>query len=231
MKTDAAKFWYLKKIDMFEHLSEDEMEALGGMTQVQDIPEGEPIYFPGDKADTVYMLKKGRVRLSKTSPEGKTITLAILEEGDIFGELSLAGEETRNTRAETLTSSFMCAASKEQFLNFLDENDDLKFEITKLIGDRRREVESRIGELIFRDSRSRVAYILNDLFQNHTESDEGDQHPEIAFSHEDISDLTGLTRPTTSSILKDFETDGLIELNRKRIRLDDPVKLKQKAEQ
>lgn len=221
MSTEAGKMWYLKQIDLFDKLSSEEMDKLADMTHVQDVPENQPIYFPGDTADTVFMLKKGRVRISRQSPDGDSITLALLEPGEVFGEMALADEGERTTRAETMTNAFICAASRDKFIEVVKQNPDLNLEITKMMGERRRKIETRINNLIFKDAKSRVAYILVDLFEEHAEDDQTGKKPKIGMTHEEIAKLSGLTRPTTTNILNDFQKDGLIDLGRGTVTLED----------
>lgn len=226
----VAKLWYLKKVDLFSHLEEEEMEKLGDMTRMEEVSSNQPIYFPGDASDTVYILKKGRVRISRSTPDGRRITLALLEAGEIFGELALAGEEERNTKAEAVEDSFICAASKDTFLDFISEHPDISLRITQIIGDRRREIESKIEQLIFRNASGRLSFVLLDLFENHREESNGEAEPQIKFSHQEIADLAGLTRPTTTNLLNEFQERGLIELGRKKIILKDYAGLKRAAE-
>jgi len=225
----AGKMWYLKKINLFETLDDEIMEKLGEITHVQDVPEGQPIYFPGDTADTIFMLKKGRVRLSRSGQDGRNITLTILEPGDVFGEMALTGEQERDTRAETMSNAFICSAPREKFLEVVRDNPELNMKITGMIGDRKRNIEARIQNLIFRDSGNRVAYVLHDLFENHSETNDHTE-PAIDFTHEQIADLAGLTRPTTTNILNDLQNDGIIELSRKEITLKEPNRLSSRAE-
>lgn len=222
MTDEAGKMWYLKKINLFEQLDDEIMDELGDITHVQDVPENQPIYFPGDNADTIFMLKKGRVRLSRMSPEGNSITLTILEPGDVFGEMALTEEGERKTRAETLSNAFICSSPRERFLEILRKNPELNLRVSQVIGDRRREIEARVENLIFKNSTERVVFILQDLFENHST---GEAPPEIEFTHEQIANLAGLTRPTTSNVLSELEEKGVIGLGRGCVRLVDPAGL------
>lgn len=230
MTSDAVKMWYLKEIDLFSNLDEDEMEKLGNMTHAEDLEAHQTIYFPGDTSDTVFMLKRGRVRISQFGPEGQDHTLAILGPGSIFGEMTLAGEETRQTRAETLEESFICAAARERFLEFLKDHPEINFRITKMFGDRRREIESKVGQLIFQDASGQLSWVLMDLFEKFDESDANGDPPTIHFSHEELASLVGLTRPTVTGLLNTFQEEGLIDLGHRSITLEDEVGLKNKTE-
>lgn len=226
MSSSAGKLWYLKKIDVFAEMSQEDVEAFSDLTHIEDVPAGEPLYFPGDTSDTIFMLKKGRVRISRTNPDGKRITLAILEPGEIFGEMALTGEEERKTRAETLETSFMCAISRERFLGFLEDHPALNFRITRLMGERRRQIEEKIDQLLFRPAPARLALVLQDLFENHAENDGEDGAPEIHFSHQDLADLAGLTRPTATTLLNELEDEGVVEIGRRQLVLKDPAGLR-----
>ncbi|MFB6355853.1 MAG: Crp/Fnr family transcriptional regulator [bacterium] len=225
----VAKLWYLKKIDILNELPQDKIEKVSNMTRMDEVDSNTPIYFPGDPSDMIYILKKGRVKISRETPDGKRITLAFLEPGEIFGELAVAGEEERTTMAEATEDSLICAAPKDKFMDFLSDNPELALEVSKVIGDRRRKIESKIENLIFKDARGRLAQILRELFNEHSDNGEQEATPEISFSHQDIADLTGLTRPTTTNLLNEFEEQGIIELNRRKIILHNPVKLKQRS--
>lgn len=225
----VAKLWYLKKIDLFSRLPQEEIKELSEKTRMDNVQADQPIYFPGDSSNTIYILKQGRVKISRTTKEGKRITLALLEPGEIFGELALSNEEERDTMAETVDDSLICAVSDEIFLNFLSEHPELSFEINRIMGDRRRDIETKIQNLIFKDAEGRLAYILEDLFKKHSSADESEDRPALGFSHQEIADLAGLTRPTTTNLLNDFQDDGVLELNRRKIFLEDSHGLQRKV--
>lgn len=229
MTSAVGKLWYLKKIDVFSEMSDEEMEELSDLTHVQDVPEGQSLYFPGDNSDTIFMLKKGRVQISRTDPEGQQITLAVIEPGEIFGEMALTGDKERQSRAETLQNSFLCAISRERFLNFLEDHPELNFRLTKLIGERRREVEEKIEQLLFCDAGTRLALVLQDLFENHAEPGDGEAHPKIEFSHQELADLTGQTRPTVTTYLNELQKEGILDIGRKALELKDPSGLERRV--
>lgn len=221
----VAKLWYLKKIDLISRLPQEEVKKLSRQTTMDRVQENQPIYFPGDTSNTIYILKEGRVKISRQTRDGKKITLALLEPGEIFGELALSDEDSRKTMAETVSNSLICSVSDEVFLDFLSDHPELSFEINRIMGNRRREIESKVENLIFKDARERLAYILEDLFEDHSDEDLG-KLPEITFSHQEIADLAGLTRPTTTNLLNELQEDGVLELDRKNIVLKNPDRLK-----
>lgn len=226
----VGKLWYLKKFDLFSVLSSAEVEHLAERTHMETVVHEQSIFMPGQPAQTVYILKKGRVRLSRNNKEGKRLTLALLEPGEIFGELSLEEDESHSTRAEAVEESLVCSVSKSDFREFLCEHPQLNLKITQFLGERRRHVEARVENLIFKDATGRLAYVLKDLFERHsTEKNESSLDEKTAgvieFSHEELSHLAGLTRPTTTKLLNQFAEDDLLDLARKKILLREPSRL------
>ncbi len=230
----VGKLWYLKKFDVFSKLDHEEIEEFSEKIRMDAVSADQTIYFPGESAETIYILKKGQVKISRATREGKRITLVLLEPGEIFGELALTPGKERSTVAETTKDSLICSATDEQFREFLADHPELNFEISRVMGDRRRKIESKIENLIFKDASGRLAFVLKDLFDNHPDSsaDEVDRlnrQPEISFSHHEIADLCGLTRPTTTKLLNEFQEEGILGLKRRKIKLEDPRRLKRKV--
>ncbi len=74
-----TKLWYLKRINLFSEMSEAEMKELENITRMEAVKRKKPIYLPGDPGDSVFLLKSGKVKISKSSEDGREITIAILE--------------------------------------------------------------------------------------------------------------------------------------------------------
>ncbi len=85
MGWDRAKQGYLSEVDIFRDLSPEEVEALGRRAPMRTVPVGTVIYAPDDAGEILFILKVGRVRLYRLSPDGKAFTMAIVEAGAIFG--------------------------------------------------------------------------------------------------------------------------------------------------
>lgn len=125
--------------------------------------EGEYVYLPGDPSDTVYLIIKGRVRLSYPRPgrEGEPLTLSILGEGELFGEMALVGAERRELMAEALERTSIWAIEKEGFLRLLRGSPSLALQVMELFIRRLRLLEERVVELLFRDPLAQLALLLS----------------------------------------------------------------------
>lgn len=217
--TDPAsiKLWYLKRFNIFEEFEPEEMEALVPITHMGRVPAGEPFYLPDDPSDKVYLLKEGRVKISKVSEEGKEVTLAILEQGEIFGELALVDEGPRGTVAEALDDTFICAIGRGDFQRLLEKKPDLALKVTKLIGIRLKAIEAKVEDLVFRDVSSRLAKLLLELVSMYGTRIRGGSRIDVKLTHQEIANLIGSTRETTTATLNELRRRGLIESDKRRL--------------
>ncbi len=220
----------MENFDLFKHLSMLEMERLRQRVKTMKYKRGEIIYLPGDPGDTVYFLKQGQVKLDYLDESGRRLTLKICHRGEPFGESALAGEDNRNLIAEAHENVELCAISKDDLLQFAEDNSGLSLRISKLIGMRLVELENRLEDLFFKDVPTRLSRLLLKLGK-----DFGNEHGhgieiKMKITHQDMADLIGSRRETTSVILGEFEDEGLIEKGHGHIRLKDVKGLKDKAQ-
>jgi CRP-like cAMP-binding protein len=124
--------------------------------------KGEYIFLPGDPSDTVYLITKGRVKLSYPAPggEGGPLTLSVLGEGELFGEMALVGAERRELMAQALERTSIWAIEKESFLRLLRGSPSLALQVMELFIRRLRLLEERMLELFFHDPLARLALLL-----------------------------------------------------------------------
>lgn len=222
--------WCMENFDLFKHLSMLEMERLRQRVKTLTYKRGEIIYLPGDPGDTVYFLKRGQVKLDYLDASGRRLTLKICHRGEPFGEAALVGEDSRKLIAEAHDNVELCAIAKDDLLQFAEGNTGLSLRISKLIGLRLVELENRLEDLFFKDVPTRLSRLLLKLGNDFgMETDQGIEI-KMKITHQDMADLIGSRRETTSVVLGEFEDEGLIEKGHGHIWLKDLAGLKAKAQ-
>ena len=207
---NKTKFWYISTNKIFSGLAEkDRMKLLAKLKEI-NIKKKEFVYAAGDRADTLYILKEGRIKITHLSQDGRELTLDILEPGDIFGELTLAGEIERETTAVAMEDSFICAIRRKDFEDFIGTLPHLSLTIIRWMGWRLRRIENRLENIIFLDVRARLLSILKDLAQKYGVSVEGGKKITIQLSHHEIANLIGATRETVTLELNSLKKKGHI---------------------
>lgn len=213
------KLWYLKHIRLFAGLSQAELHEMDRITRMQQVKKRQPIYLPGDPANTVYLLKKGRVKISSMAPTGKEVTFEILEAGEIFGELEVLEDFPRETQAEALDDALICAIRREDFDRYLREHPELSVKLTKLIGLRLRKIQSRLEDLIFRDVPARLAHLLLELSKTEGVPDGPGIRIRAKLTHQEMANLIGCSRETVSTTMGQFRDQGLIRVDGRTISI------------
>ena len=215
-----TKLWHLENFSMLDILTKSEMQALDRMSVMRNMPRNQMIYFSEDTSDTVFLLKKGKVKISRISESGKEMILAILGPGDIFGELSITGQLKREEIAETTEDAVICSVSIADFQRMMEMNPKFNLQVTKFIGFRLKKIQSRLESLVFKTAEQRVRFLLKELAEEHGRqiiNNPEERVVKMRLTHEDIAKLSATSRQTVTSVLNDLEKHGLISYDRRRI--------------
>ncbi len=208
---------YLHKIDLFRDLSHDEMEMLDRTTRMTTVEKGRVIYRQDDRAQGLFLLKTGRVRLSRITAGGKKLDLAILEPGTFFGEMPLLGERMRNTYAEAAEDCLLCVMSQHDIERLVLTKQEVGLRMIAVLSRRLAESEARLEDLAYRSVSARLASVLLRLAQ------EGNSVEGI--THEELGDMVGAYRETVTKTLNEFQAAGYVKLGRRRVQVLDPAGL------
>ena len=203
---------YLHKIDLFRDLSHDEMETLVKMTRMTTVEKGSTIYRQDDKAQGLFLLKTGRVRLSRIGPGGKKLELAILEPGTFFGEMPLLGERMRNAYAEAAEDCLLCVMSQYDIEQLVLRNPQVGLRMIEVLSLRLAAGEARLEDLAYRSVPARLASVLLRL---------GEDGVVEGVTHEELSDMVGAYRETVTKILNEFQAEGYLKLSRRKVQILD----------
>ena len=167
----------------------------------------------GDPSQAVYYLKEGIIKISRINQDGRKLTIDLVESGDFFGELCLAGEKERRTIAEAMVDASCCEIDKEHIERYMQKRPEFALMLIKMIGDRRLAMENLLEDMAFMEIPARIAA----LFLKYAAED----FVKIPLTHQEIADLTGSTRVSVSRCVAKMRKDGLIDTIGNRIRLID----------
>jgi len=221
----SERLWYLKRCDLFQRLSPEQLGVLETRCRARLFPRGTPIYLPADHAGSVLLLAEGRVKIGSFTEEGKQTILAFIEPGELFGELALLGAQQRDEYAEAVEKSTVILIPNEVMQQLLAENPEVSFGITKLFGLRRKRIERRLKYLLFRSNRERLVHLLLELAEQYGRPAEGGVELRIKLSHQDLANIIGSTRETVTVVLGELQAEGRLQLGRRKIILTDMAHL------
>ena len=214
---DKTKIWYVENFNLLKGLEEDEMERLSKITTMQDFTKNQPVYFAKEPSSSIFFLKKGRVKLTRTSKDGKEMILGIINPGEVFGEMSFLDENERTDFATSIDSALLCAINKQEFKEFVEKSPELNLRITKLIGFRLKNYTEKIEELVFKDAPQRVVLFLLKIAENTGKIIGNDVFVKPFLKHQDIADLTACSRQTVNTVLTDLRKNKIISFDRRKL--------------
>lgn len=190
----------------------------------------EIILRPGDMPQGVYFLNSGFVRLYSFSKEGKELTLVIYKKGDFFPVVwAFRGGEPSEYYFEALSSVEIQRSPRENFLEFIKNDNEAFMEVNDHILERFLTAIKRMQYLAFGNSKSKLASILLICGKEFGIEKGKEIEIQIPFTHKDISNLMGVTRETVSVEIKQFENRRLIKYNDKLIVLKNTKGLEDEA--
>jgi CRP-like cAMP-binding protein len=221
----SDKIWFLKRCDLFERLKPAEAERLERRASMRTFKRGDIVYFPTEPGQSVLLLARGRVKIKDITPDGKETILAFIEEGELFGELALLDSQPRNEYAEAVVDSQVLMIPRDDLLWLMGQQPDLALRVTKLVGLRRRRIENRLRNIMFRPNRERVLLVLAELLESHGQQNGNHWEIRLRLSHQELASLIGATRETVTVTLGQLQLERLIRVERRLIKVLDRNRL------
>ena len=216
----------LRKCDVLSDITAEALQALlPGLTTGTYRPR-QVIYLPGDRAQGVHFLTSGRIKISKVTRDGKELTLAYRTEGDFFGEPCLLDGGPREEMAEAMDASTTVEIARELLDGLLKMDGRAAYKFATALITRRKDLETRVEQLIFKDVCSKLAELLLILGHEHGIVHEHGTAVGLKITHQEMANLIGSTRETVSLTLSQFKRKGLIQSEGRRIILADREGLK-----
>jgi len=218
---DKRALGLLRKCEVLADISVEALQTLLPNIKLGTYRPRQVIYLPGDRAQGVHFLASGRIKVSKVTRDGKELTLAYRTEGDFFGEPCLFDGGPREEMAEAMDASVTVEVERELLDQLLQSNGTAAYKFASALIARRRDLETRVEQLIFKDVGSKLAELLLDLGHQHGIADERGVVVGLKITHQEMANLIGSTRETVSLTLSQFKRKGLIQTEGRKVILAD----------
>lgn len=217
---------YLSQIDIFCDLNEEEMHQMVASTTMITCEKGRVFFQPGQVNEVIFLLKKGKVNLYRLSPQGKKLIVATVEQGGIFGEMSLMGQRMSDTYAEAAENCLICVMSRSDMARLITERPQIGLRLLEAIGRRLNRLEHQLEEMAFKNLSARVASLLLDLSKQNSDS----PGQVTGLSQQELAEMLGASREMVSLVLSELKKGGVVEIGHKKITVLEQEKLSRLAE-
>ena len=169
------------------------------------IPPGTVLFQEGDKGEEMFILQSGKVKISKRI-RGVEKTLATLEKGEFFGEMSILNDKPRSASAETIEECEMLVIDRKTFDTLLRSNVEIAIRFIKRLADRLREANEQMEALMIRDNTSRVVSLLAKLVKDHKKG--GD----FSITIDELAGVAGIENSQVRMIVEKLANVRILEL-------------------
>lgn len=183
--------------------------------------KGEMVYLQGERADCLYYLKAGRVKIFLSSENGMEKTLTILNCGSLFGEAAFLDRLPRMSSARTLICSEIIAVDRPHLMRYFSEQPALAMNLLEYLARTVRMLSAQVDHMTFLQADQRIAQLLLNLTA-------GEEHV-VRCTHEELAGLAGTSRVTVSKALGEFVRKGWIATRYREVGILDRDALRQFA--
>jgi CRP/FNR family cyclic AMP-dependent transcriptional regulator len=187
------------------------LAAVGQGSAARGYQKAQPVFAQGDRADSVFFVQRGKVKVTVLSRQGKQAVIALLGPGDFFGEGCLAGQPLRMATAIAMTESSILRLPKQTMLRALHRDAIFSEVFTTYLLSRNIRMEEDLVDQLFNSSERRLARILL-LLANFGK--EGRPEPVVPkISQETLAEMVGTTRSRISHFMNKFRKLGFVKYN------------------
>jgi len=204
----------LRAIPLFSRVSEGDLEELATHLIERRFPKNATVVEEGLPGDYMYVIRKGRAKVTKASEDGREKIMNFLETGAFFGDMALLGDEPRSASVKTLEESVLMALSRRDFIDLLRQSPDLSLAVIEELANRLRETNEQARSLSFQGVEERT----RNLFERISRQEEGGAGRRLTppLTHQQIADMVGTSRETVTRSIKQLKESGWLAQEGKR---------------
>jgi len=209
----------IKNVNLFNILDIEDIRVISRIANVKALPKGYMVFQEGEQGDALYIIIKGKVKVSLYDDDGREYILDIIGKDGFFGELSILDDLPRSANIITIEECEFLVLKRDDFIKILMENPAITVNILKTIAARLRAADERIKGLAFFSVEGRILKYLIEIgeeigvkVKNHIIIENGPSQVEIASS-------CGCSRETVSRMLKSLVKKGIITVRKRQYTL------------
>ncbi|MDQ6614828.1 MAG: Crp/Fnr family transcriptional regulator [Actinomycetota bacterium] len=212
----------LAQSELFADLDADELHRIVADTHTIQLSRNEVLFNQGDPAGALYGVRAGRVAISLQSPDGRESVLALMEAGDLFGDMPLFDGEPRSAQARALEASDLLYVPYPAIKSVLEERPELLWTVVATLSRRLRSTDAALADSVFLDVTGRTAKRLLEL------AGDADTFA-LPITQEELAGLVGASRERVNKAISAFIRLGWLDQVDRHYRIADRAQLARRA--
>lgn len=215
---------FLRHVVLFSDLSEEELISVAKIFRQQNYKRNEIVFFEEDTGKYMYIVKEGRVKVSRLLPNGKEMILAFHEAGEYFGEMSLIDGGTSPATVTAVVPTTILFMSYHEF-SLLLNNPKISRSLLKMLCSRCRDAWGQIEVLTFNNADARIRTALYYLCQKKGIHTSRGVRIGIHLTHKELADMTGISRETATRVLSSLQSQNVVSVDKRHFLIANPEDL------
>jgi CRP/FNR family transcriptional regulator, cyclic AMP receptor protein len=211
----------LTMVDILGPLSEEEMEDLAKRTPDTFLEQGDVLYSPQDGTQRLFILKKGRVQLYEVDQSGEEITLSVIEDGNVFGEMALTGQSLEGVYVRAMTPSTVVSLRREDLEMLIMKKPEVGLRLVRELAQRLHASERRYADIIGKDVPARLATLILTLVDSEGLVTNESYRIPTHYTHEQLASMIGCKRVAVTRAFSKLKESGAIQLKERHIVVKD----------
>ena len=220
----SSRLSFTGPLQLLNGLRQQAVHDFNAMVRTTKRRRGDWIFVLGDSADSIYILREGRIKITALAEGGHEVLHDIIGPGEIFGQASLILGIPRTTSAQVLEASLLYEIRRKSFETLLSTYPELSFQLLKSVVVRLKHAEAQLVNVVCHDISLRVRKTLVDLMVKESGA-LPDRPIKIKITQQDLANLIGASRQKTWQTLKELEDSGVLRLKYRSILVMAPHKL------
>lgn len=219
------RFWYLKRSRFFERASDELVRECEHLFTQRLVAARAPVFASGEGSRSVALIKRGSVKVSRTTEDGKEILVALLRAGDLFGEEVLLSElpVERTNGAVCIEESLICVAYAPDLYGLMMRHPALTMNVAKYLREQRDDALSIVEDIAYLRVQDRLTRLLERLAREYGTPVSDGTKVDVRLTHSDLAALIGSTRETVTLQISGLTRDGYLRTHEKHLVLLRPL--------
>ena len=223
----AAQDDFLKYVPIFTDLDQTTLDKIAGLGRFKKFEKDGVILLENETGSALFVIVTGKVKVSRTSDDGREVILSILNDSDFFGEMAILDGQNRSANVTALEDSELFIIQRSDFLDLLYNHPEVSISLLQELTKRLRGADMKIKSLSLKDAEGKVATVILQLADDIGKIKQGVvEIDKLPFQH-DLANMAGTSRETISRTLHTFAKKGLIELEGTKLRIINYAKFKE----
>ncbi len=218
---------FLKYVPIFSELPDETIEKISQVGSKKFYKRDSVVMMEEDAGSALFIIVEGKVKVGRTSNDGREVILSILAESDFFGEMAILDGQARSATVTAIEDSELFIVQRNQFLDLLQQHPEIAISLLQELTRRLRGADIKIKSLSLKDAEGKVATVILQLADDLGKIKNGIVEIERIPLQQDLANMAGTSRETISRTLHSFSKKGLIELDGSKLKILDYAKFKE----